>query len=87
MRPGKPLRCVDCAVKVATDQQIQLARQEGPHFAKSLATGARMAQEYENRDGEWYEKWRKGMERAMERESATDRHPSATMRETSHKEA
>ena len=77
--PGRSPKCVPCGIKASAAQQLEFAGKKGPGFAKSAAQGARFAHEFHRQEGEWFEKWQKGMRKAAERRSALTRHPSATM--------
>lgn len=76
IRPGKPLRCFDCALNYALDYSRTLHDGTNPDIAKSYASGREVARQIKSRKGPIYARWRDGILHSLTAPSA-DEEPDA----------
>lgn len=72
VRPGKQLRCFDCALLYMTSAQMSQATEGTDEWNRSMVLGRDFARQYRQGEGAWYERWRRGMTEYLERLEPTE---------------
>lgn len=56
---------MECGIKKMRHQQLHEGDGDNPRFRENIDRGAQYSREYEQGEGEWYERWREGMQRYL----------------------
>ena len=57
VRPGKELRCTECAIARAARHNLTMHTGENPQLAKSVRAGKMVGRQIKRGEGEYYERW------------------------------